>query len=103
MYNIGNILMVEWEDSYGVESGWKDISDYSASILIIRSIGKLIYEDDRVISLAHNFADETEHTPKRTNGIMVIPKTCIRDVTSCSFSCSFSCQQPESEQKPPPS
>ena len=99
MYNIGDILMVEWEDSYGVESGWKDISDYSASVLIIRSIGKLIYEDDRVISLAHNFADETEHTPKQANGIMVIPKTCIRNVTSCSFSC----QQPVSEQKPQPS
>lgn len=65
--NKGEILMVEWEDSYGVESGWQDISDYSASVLIIKSVGIVSYEDDSIISLAHNFADETEHTPKQAN------------------------------------
>ena len=79
--------MIEWEDSYGVEPGWQDISGYSASPLVIKSVGKVIYEDERIISLIHNFADETERTPKQANGIMVIPKACIRKVTSCSFSC----------------
>lgn len=87
MNNIGKIVVIEWEDSYGVESGWRDISDYSANVLTITSVGKVIYEDDKVISLAHNFADETENTPKQANGIMVIPLACIRKVTSCSFSC----------------
>ena len=49
--------MIEWEDSYGVESGWRDISNYSASVLTIKSVGKVIYENDKIISLAHNFAD----------------------------------------------
>ena len=99
MNRIGKILMIEWEDSYGVESGWRDISNYSATVLIIKSIGKVIYEDDKIISLAHNFADETENTPMQANGIMVIPKACIVNVTSCSFSC----QGLVSEQKPLPS
>ena len=57
MDRIGEILMIEWEDSYGVESGWRDISNYSASVLTIKSVGKVIYENDKIISLAHNFAD----------------------------------------------
>lgn len=85
--NKGEILIVEWEDSYGVESGWQDISDYSASVLIIKSVGIVSYEDDSIISLAHNFADETEHTPKQANGIMVIPLACFRSITSFSSSC----------------
>ena len=99
MDRVGEILMIEWEDSYGVESGWRDISNYSASVLTIKSVGKVIYENDKIISLAHNFADETDNTPMQANGIMVIPKACIVNVTSCSFSC----RQFESEQKPPPS
>lgn len=79
---LGNIVIVKWEDSYGVETGWRDISDYSADSLVINSIGKIIYEDNKVISLAHNFADETNNTPMQANGIMVIPKACIVEITS---------------------
>lgn len=91
---LGNIVIVKWEDSYGVETGWRDISDYSADSLVINSIGKIIYEDNKVISLAHNFADETNNTPMQANGIMVIPKACIVEITSF-----FSCQVLGSKQK----
>lgn len=91
---LGDIVIVKWEDSYGVESGWRDISDYSADSLVINSVGKIIYEDNKVISLAHNFADETNNTPMQANGVMVIPKACIVEITSF-----FSCQALASKQK----
>ncbi len=92
MENILNmIVQVKWLDSYGVQSGWQDISEYKANKLEITSVGKVIYEDDDVISLAHNFADETENTCMQANGIMTIPKVCIVQITPCGVLAS-SCQ-----------
>jgi type III secretory pathway lipoprotein EscJ len=82
-----------WTDSYGVESGWQDISEYTAKKLIVHSFGKIIYENADIISLAHNYAEETDKTTKQANGIMVIPKACIIKVIS------FSCQGPVLIQK----
>lgn len=96
---MNDIVCVKWLDSYGVQAGWQDIDNYKAGKLEITSVGKIIYEDEDVISLAHNFADETEHTLPQANGIMTIPKVCITQITSCLFSC----QEPESTQKPPQS
>jgi hypothetical protein len=75
------IVTIKWQDSYGVETGWQDISEYKANLCIINSWGKVIYEDDKIISLAHNYADETENTCQQANGIMVIPKVCIIEIT----------------------
>ena len=79
---MNKIVTVKWVDSYGVESGWKDIADYTAHELIVTSWGIVIYEDDKVMALAHNYADETEKTFRQANGIMVIPKVCIIEITS---------------------
>jgi hypothetical protein len=77
-------VYVKWVDSYGVSSGWEDISDYKADILKIESVGFVIYEDEDVIALAPNYGEETEHTPKQANGIMVIPKACVIKITFLS-------------------
>ena len=82
MKEIKDFSIIKWQDSYGIEAGWKDISDYKANQLIITSYGKVIYEDDKVIALAHNYADETANTCRQANGIMVIPKVCILETTS---------------------
>lgn len=78
----GDIVEVCWKDSYGVISGWKDISDFCASPLTIHSYGKIIYEDNDLISLTGNYAEETENTVEQANGIMTIPKCCIISITS---------------------
>ena len=83
-------VKIEWSDSYGVSTGWEDISDYSANELIINSYGVIVYEDSNVIAVAHNYSKETEKTPKQANGIMVIPKACIKKITSYA-----SCQELE--------
>lgn len=63
------LVFVKWKDSYGVDTGWK-----------------VIYEDKEIISLAQNFSDETDYNPEQANGIMVIPKACISEIISFSFS-----------------
>lgn len=83
---VGNNVCIVWTDSYGVTSGWQDISDYHAEKLLVESFGKVIYEDDKVISLAHNFAEETDNTIKQANGIMVIPKACIEKISTLCLS-----------------
>lgn len=75
-------VSVLWYDSYGVTTGWQDIADYTAGALKINSVGFFIYEDKEIISLAHNYARETKHTPEQANGIIVIPKVCIIKFTS---------------------
>lgn len=94
---LGKMVFIKWKDSYGVDTGWKDISDYSASLLEIESLGKVIYENKEIISLAQNFSDETEYNPKQANGIMVIPKACISEIISF-----FSCQLLELKQTQQP-
>ena len=46
---LGKMVFIKWKDSYGVDTGWKDISDYSASLLEIESLGKVIYENKEII------------------------------------------------------
>jgi len=96
------VVLVKWLDSYGVQTGWQDISDYKANRLEVTSVGKIIYEDEDVISLAHNFADETENTLMQANGIMTIPKACIVQIIPCALMLS-SGQELVSGRKPPPS
>lgn len=92
---IGLRVEVKWLDSYGVQSGWQDISGYSAEKLEITSWGVIIFMNDDIISLAHNYSEETENTLQQANGIMVIPKACITSVSTFSSSC----QRPVSTQK----
>ncbi len=92
---IGDIVCLKWLDSYGTLSGWRDTDNFKPNVLEITSIGKVIYEDDVIVSLAHNFADETDYTPSQVNGVMTIPKTCIQEVISCPLMAS--CQEPASD------
>jgi hypothetical protein len=77
-------VTIKWTDSYGVDSGWKDVSDYSAVPLTVTSYGKIIYEDDKVVALAHNYAEATDNTCEQANGIMVIPLACVVSITTFS-------------------
>jgi len=85
----GDIVTIKWNDSYFNNDGWKDISDYNPEILEITSWGKVIFEDNKVIALAHNYAEETENTFLQANGIMVIPKSCIIEIIPISLISNF--------------
>ena len=81
------LVRVVWVDSYGVSSGWQAIDSYEAEELEVTSFGLVIYSNDKVLALAHNYARETALTPEQANGIIVIPKCSIKAITFCSFSC----------------
>lgn len=85
--DIQNILtIIEWEDSYGATNGWMNLEDYKPEILICISCGFIAYEDEKVVALAPNHATSTTYTPTQANGLIVIPKACIRRITTSCFS-----------------
>lgn len=89
----GEFVYIRWVDSYGVLSGWLDISEYNPQILIIESIGKIIKLTDDIVALAHNYSDVTENTPEQANGIIVIPRIAIKEVISFSSYLQFELEQ----------
>ena len=94
---IGKEVRIDWVDSYGVTPSWRDLDDFDAVLLRVRSYGVVIKDTPEIIVLAHNYAEETEYTPEQANGTMVIPKACVTDITSFS-----SCLVLEREQKQQP-
>lgn len=79
------ILLIEWVDSYGALSGWTTTDDYEATELTCFSCGFVVYENKKVVAIAPNIADATTYTPNQANGIMVIPKCCIKKTTTYPF------------------
>ena len=78
-----NIRIIKWADSYGALSGWLDIDSMNKpKLLVCISMGIKVYENKKVVALACNYAEPTTYTPKQGNGIMVIPKSCIIEITS---------------------
>lgn len=80
----GEFIYIKWVDSYGVLSGWVDLSEYKPNLLIIESVGRVIEANDEVVAIAHNYSDVTENTPQQANGIIVIPKRAILETISFS-------------------
>lgn len=75
-------VAIRWQDSYGALSGWQEVEGFKPELLVITSYGTVVYEDGTIISIAQNYAEETEYTPEQANGIMTIPKDCILSITS---------------------
>lgn len=73
-------VLIEWVDSYGSISGWQGVEGFNPKLLTVRSYGTVVHEDEETVSIAQNYAEETEYTQEQANGIMVIPKCCIRKI-----------------------
>lgn len=80
------IRLIRWHDSYGVSSGWEDLAEFHPNELMIESVGFVLYEDDKIISLAGNYAEKTDRTPEQANGIITIPKCCVKESAPLTFS-----------------
>ena len=74
------LVLVAWEDSQGVLSGWQRLEDFTAEVPTVYSIGWVVRENEKMISVCGNIGEETESTAYQGNGIMTIPKTCILSV-----------------------
>jgi len=76
-------VTVKWVDSYVTHTSWSDLPDnFKADLCTVTSWGMVVYEDDKVMALVHNCADETGSTTRQVNGLMVIPKVCIKEIIS---------------------
>ncbi len=80
-----DFIKIEWIDSFGATGGWQSLDGYSPEELKIVSVGMKVFENEKVIALAPNYAKSTTYTSEQANGLMVIPKCCITEITACSF------------------
>jgi hypothetical protein len=71
------ITIIKWVDSYGALSGWINLEEYEPEELMCVSSGIKVFENEKVVALAPNYARATTYTPLQANGLMVIPKSCI--------------------------
>lgn len=74
-------IYVKWVDSCGVTTGWKSIDGFKHCSLLIHSFGVVICQDDKAISLAHNYVKGTPNTIEQANGIITIPLACIQEIS----------------------
>lgn len=72
------IEYIKWVDSFGCSPGWAKIEPID-TLLICHSVGFVIYENEHTVSLANSVAEETKDTMEQANGVMTIPKCCIKE------------------------
>ena len=79
---LGLGVYVKWCDSNMAENRWLELDDdYSSCFGTVESWGKIIYEDDKVIAIAHNYIDGTDgYNLRQVNGTTTIPKVCILEI-----------------------
>ncbi len=84
---IGNkqLLCIIWSDSFGASGGWQSIEEYSPDELEVVSVGIKVFENEKVVALAPNYAQATTYTSEQANGLMVIPKCCISEIIFLAF------------------
>lgn len=78
------IVHVKWEDSVGVSPGWVQINEPpETEVLICESVGFLLWDRERSITVLPHFHDSDEglSADKSGCGDMTIPKSCILEMT----------------------
>lgn len=79
-YKVGDLVMVEWEDSAQPTPGWAFLNDIQSHAPIhCTSVGWLIH-DGKVKSLAQNMGD-THNKNAQASGIMRIAARSVLKVT----------------------
>ena len=70
------LVLVKWEDSVQPVVTWHHFDDLPAlEIAKCESVGLVVAENDQVLMLAANVADN-----EQCSGIMRIPKSCITEI-----------------------
>ena len=72
----GKLVLVEWEDSFGVNCGWEDVEDILKDYrpCIIHSAGYLYERDNCVIIIPHK---DMRNKEPQCLGAIAIPKRTI--------------------------
>jgi hypothetical protein len=80
-----NIVYIEWYDSYGCSSRWEDVKTQTGGVMLVKTIGFVVYEDEAMIKIAGSYGEETDDTIEQCNGVMAIPKCCIKTTKEVIF------------------
>ena len=60
------LVLVEWVDSFGCAPDWRPLDSCAPDLLVCRSVGWLLHEDERCLVVV----------PHRTDGGAVEPQGC---------------------------
>lgn len=70
------LVIIEWEDSRGVQAHWTELDDLDEGICIIESVGWIIVDKpEYIIILPHSCGD-----PPQGCGSMTIPRKVISSI-----------------------
>ena len=70
------LVLVEWVDSHSMAVAWsskQDIIEAAKGPITIQSVGWVVYEDDKVLTLIAHYGDENN-----CGGDVTIPKCAIQ-------------------------
>lgn len=81
--NIDDYVEITWDD-ITTDHGWKDTTDDS-EVHEIRSVGWIIKETKKTITLASDISDQTEDTKIEHNRRVNIPKGVIKKMFYRTF------------------
>jgi hypothetical protein len=75
---IGDLVLCEWEDSYGCSPTWEVIeADKKPHGMMCKSVGWLIRKSKRWIVIVPHLSENTEISEKQGCGDMTIPTAAI--------------------------
>tara|TARA_Y100000310_G_C20189276_1_gene581756 strand:+ start:93 stop:341 length:249 start_codon:yes stop_codon:yes gene_type:complete len=75
MARFDTILYIEWEDSWSPAGAWRDPDSFTVPD-VCKSIGWLVYEDEKWIGVAGHIDSFEEDST--VAGTFLIPKSCIK-------------------------
>ena len=73
------MVLVEWVDSFGCSPSWEELPQKGSKVtcMVCRSLGWLVYEDDKVIVVAPHLSNEHDKCAVQACGEMTIPKVAV--------------------------
>ena len=83
------LVLVEWVDSFGCPTNWTPIDQCQAELLVCRSVGWLIQDDeDCKVIVPHLSASKHANSTQQGCGDMTIPTAAVMSITELSKSTS---------------
>lgn len=72
------LVLIEWEDAYGVSSDWFHLDKVDREPVTAYSVGWVLHDDDRAITVVPHIVESGQGD--QGCGDMVIPKGAIRNM-----------------------
>jgi hypothetical protein len=87
------LVMVEWVDSYGCSSRWRELEELTPDPMICRSVGWLLHRDRECIVLVAYLIEPDRDEGPRSQGMgdMTTPSCAVKAMHALSPVVSVSC------------